>query len=354
MAKTKIAITQGDINGIGYELILKNFIDNKNLNNIVPIVYGSSKVLGYYKKHFNININSLNITNVDEAKNANLYVINCNSDDLKVEMGVSTDAAGLASYQALEKISEDLINEKIKIVVNLPVNSNNINDAGIIFSNHPDYFAKKTKVDNYIDILIKDDLRIALANDNNFGDDCNFVINKEILYNKLHVLNKSLKEDFLLDLPKIAVLGFPSMFQNANVNNINSEINNVIEKVKEEGIFAFGTYNADDFFGDYLFRKFDAVLSLNYEQAYIPFKIFANEDGIRYTAGLPFVSVAPINEVAYSNSGKNLTNEIAFRNAINFALDIFNNRKFTEDLQQNKMNSEVYAEDIKKINNIDE
>lgn len=352
MTKTKIAITHGDINGIGYELILKNFIDNKNINNIIPIIYGSSKILGFYKKLLNLNLNSLNINNVDDAKNSNLYVINCNSDDVKVELGLSTEDAGLASFQAIEKASEDLLNGKLQILVNLPLNNININNAGFVFNNSSEYIAKKSNVENYIDILIKDDLRIALVNNYNTINDYNY-INKENICNKLRVLNNSLKNDFLLDLPKIAVLGLSSILQNENINN-NLEINKAIELAKEEGIFAFGTYNADDFFGDYLFRKFDAVLALDYEQAYIPFKIFANEDGIKYTAGLPFISVAPINEVAYNNAGKNITNEIAFRYAINFAMDTLNKRLLNSELKQNKMNPEIYAEDIKKINTVDE
>ncbi|MDR2836408.1 MAG: 4-hydroxythreonine-4-phosphate dehydrogenase PdxA [Bacteroidales bacterium] len=354
MSKIKIGITQGDINGISYEIIIKNFSEPKNLSNIIPIIYGSSKVFSVHKKNTNLNVNSMIINSVEEAKNSNLHIINCNSEEIKVEIGRSTDVAGLASFQALEKSVSDLKDNKLNIIITNPVDVHNINEAGFDFISHSNYFTSKFKVENYLEILVKDNLRIAIVCDSTSVSDLHLDLSSEIILNKIELLNKTLKKDFLLDRPKIAVLGLNPFNKNLNVDEKTVNIVNAIEMANAKNIFVFGVYNAEDFFGNFEYNKFDAVLAMYHEQAYIPFKLLEREEGIKYTAGLPFLHVSPINEVSFDNAGKNLASEISFRHAIEFALDVLKNREYQDEIEKNKLKIGAFAEDIKSINQIDE
>ena len=355
MTRIKLGITHGDINGISYEIIIKAFSDLKKYNSIIPIIYGSPKIFGYYKKQTNININSILIKNIDEAKNIEFYMINCNSDDIKVDVGVSNEMSGLASYQAIEKSYLDLKEKKIDILITNPVNSNNINEAGFDFVNHSNYFASKFKVNNYVEILIKDDLKIALVNDTLPATELKEIVTKELIVNKLELLNNTLIDDFLIRKPKIAVLGInPFINKNIVEDDTSKNIISAIESAKARGIMAFGSYKADDFFENRDYIKFDAVLAMHYEQAYIPFKLIAYEYGVKYTAGLPFILTAPINETSYHISGKNIANEISLKNAVYLALDIIKNREFQAEAEENRLKVGDFAEDIKEINKIGE
>lgn len=355
MAKLKIAITHGDINGTNYEVILQTFSDLKNFNNIIPIIYGSPKVLGYYKKKTNLNVNTITINDALDAKNTNVFVINCNSDDIKVDLGSSTVIAGLAAYQAIEKVTMDLKKQKVDIVITSPINSENVIQAGLNLTNHNTFFAEKFNVNNYMVLLLKENLKIGIAT--NYCPIYNLkkILTKELILNKLILLNDTLKKDFLITKPKIAVLGIQNSINDFE-DDCSQTIIKAIEEAKTENInvLAFGPYIADNFFGNFEFNKFDAVLAMYHEQAYIPFKILALEDGVQYTVGMPFIHVAPISEVNYELAGKNIAPVSPFRNAVYLACDIIKNRIFQNEISQQKLDVAAFAEDIREINKIDE
>lgn len=342
MSRLKIGITHGDINGISYEVILKTLADPKIISNIVPIIYGSPKVLAYYKKAFNNNSQVISINTSEEAKARHINVLNCNSEDIKVEIGKSTEMAGLAAYQALEKAVQDLKNKNIDLIVTAPINKKNIQAAGFNFPGHTEFFAKEFNSENHLMILMNDIIKIGVVTGHIPITQVASTLTIKLIKDKITILNKSLKNDFLIRKPRIAVLSLNPHCGDEGL--IGNEEENIIipaiQQAKEENILAFGTYPADGFFGAALYKKFDAVLAMYHDQGLAPFKVIAFEDGVNYTAGLPIVRTSPAHGTAYDIAGKDIASEQSFRSALYKAIDIFNNRKLQAELEKGKLNIE--------------
>ncbi|MCK9254929.1 MAG: 4-hydroxythreonine-4-phosphate dehydrogenase PdxA [Bacteroidales bacterium] len=351
MSRLKIGITHGDINGISYEVIIKTLSDTRLISNIIPIIYGSPKVLAYYRKALNNNSQTITINSVEDAKARNINVINCNSDDVRVEMGLSTEMAGLASYQALEKAVQDLKSNKIDIIVTAPINKKNIQAAGFNFPGHTEFFAKEFNSKNHLMILMNDAIKIGVVTGHIPLSEVPSAISQELILEKLNTLNQSLKNDFLIKKPRIAVLSLnPHCGDDGLIGKEEKTIIiPAIEQAKNQDILAFGPYPADGFFGAALYKKFDAVLAMYHDQGLAPFKVIAFEDGVNYTAGLPIVRTSPAHGTAYEITGKNIASEQSFRSALYKAVDIYKNRNFQAELEKGKLNIEDLG-DIKEIN----
>lgn len=355
MSKIKIGITHGDINGVSYEIIIKALSDTRLINNFTPVIYGSPKVLAYYKKAFNNNIQTNTINSSDEIKPKDINILNCNSEDIRVEIGKSTEAAGLASYQALEKATEDLKNNKIDVLVTAPINKNNIQAAGFNFPGHTEYLAKEFGGEDHLMILMNEQIKIGVVTGHIPIKDVASTITKELILKKLNVLNETLKSDFVIGKPKIAVLSLnPHCGDQGVIGDEETEvIIPAIEEAKEKGILAFGPYPADGFFGAFEFKKFDAVLAMYHDQGLAPFKVIAFEDGVNYTAGLPIVRTSPSHGTAYEIAGENQASEQSFRNALYLAMDIYKNRNEQYHLEKNAVNIDEFK-DLSEINKTDE
>jgi 4-hydroxythreonine-4-phosphate dehydrogenase len=355
MSKIKIGISQGDINGIGYEVILKTLSDPRVLTNIIPIIYGSPKVLAYYKKALANNLPTVTINSADEASSKNIQIINCNSDDIRVEIGKSTEMAGLASYQALEKATKDLKDGKIDAIVTAPINKKNIQAAGFNFPGHSEYLANEFGNGEHLMLLVNDNIKIGVVTGHiPLGQVAN-TISKNLILQKIEVLNESLKNDFLIRRPRIAVLSLNPHCGDEGVIG-DEEITKIIPAInaaKEKNILAFGPYPADGFFGSLEFKKFDGVLAMYHDQGLAPFKVIAFDDGVNYTAGLPIVRTSPAHGTAYDLAGQDMANEQSFRNALLLAMDIYNNRNFQYDLDKEKINIAEFG-DLSEINKTDE
>ena len=351
MSRLKIGITHGDINGISYEVIIKTLSDTRLISNIIPIIYGSPKVLAYYRKALNNNSQTITINSVEDAKARNINVINCNSDDVRVEMGLSTEMAGLASYQALEKAVQDLKSNKIDIIVTAPINKKNIQAAGFNFPGHTEFFAKEFNSKNHLMILMNDAIKIGVVTGHIPLSEVPSAISQELILEKLNTLNQSLKNDFLIKKPRIAVLSLnPHCGDDGLIGKEEKTIIiPAIEQAKNQDILAFGPYPADGFFGAAFYKKFDAVLAMYHDQGLAPFKVIAFEDGVNYTAGLPIVRTSPAHGTAYEITGKNIASEQSFRSALYKAVDIYKNRNFQAELEKGKLNIEDLG-DIKEIN----
>jgi 4-hydroxythreonine-4-phosphate dehydrogenase len=351
MSKLKIGITQGDINGIGYEVILKTLSDPRVTGNHTPIIYGSPKVLAYYKKAFNNNIPTVTINNADEAKSRTINIINCNSEDIRVEIGKSTEMAGLASYQAMIKACEDLKNGKIDVLVTAPINKKNIQAAGFNFPGHTEYLAKEFESEDHLMILMNDIIKIGVVTGHVPISEVSEKVTKNLIIKKLKVLNDSLKNDFLIRKPRIAVLSLnPHCGDEGVIGNDEMEkIIPALEEAKKADILAFGPYSADGFFGAREFTKFDAVLAMYHDQGLAPFKVIAFDDGVNFTAGLPIVRTSPAHGTAYEIAGEGLASEQSFRSAFYSAIDIYDNRNFQYNLEKGKLNLADLG-DINEIN----
>jgi 4-hydroxythreonine-4-phosphate dehydrogenase len=343
----KVGITHGDINGIGYEIILKTFSDSRVAEICTPVIYGSSKIAAYHRKA--LGLPPLNINNISRAEDAGVNrvnIINCVHDDTKVELSKPTEIAGFAAIKALEAAVSDLKRGVIDVLLTTPVNKHTIRDKESDFTNHSEYLVKHfgNKRASTLTILIKDDLRIALATEAIPLAEIAPKITKGTLVEKLEILNRSLIRDFNIVKPRIAVLSLNPHAEDAGWvgNEEEAIIIPAMEEAEKKDIMTFGPYAAETFFGSQTYEKFDGVLAMYHDQGLAPFKTLVTENGLIYTAGLPVIRTSPIQGVEYDLAGRNIASEESFRQALYAALDIFRNRKMYEDGTQNPLRKQYF------------
>ncbi len=338
--KIKIGITQGDINGIGYEIIIKTLLDNRILDICTPVVYGSAKVAAYHRKTLNIGDFSMNIIkSPDDANLKRPNIINCLDDDIRVELGKSTPVAGEASYLALERAVDDLKAGKLDALVTAPINKYNIQSEKFKFSGHTEFLKDYFNVSDVLMLMTSHFLKVGLVTVHIPLQQVPSMISEEKIIQKSHILNQSLIEDFGIRKPKIAVLGLnPHAGEEGMLGNEEQEIiGPVIEKLKQEELSVFGPFSSDGFFGSGDYLKFDAILAMYHDQGLTPFKSIVMDEGVNYTAGLPVIRTSPAHGTAFELAGKNLANNSSFRNAIYTACDIYQNRKTYAEITKDPM-----------------
>ena len=325
----KIGLTQGDINGIGYEVILKVLADSRIFDSFIPIVYGQSKVFSYYKKNFGMeDMSYAVIRDASQAQARRINIINHTDEELKLEPGFSTATAGKASFAALKMATNDLRNGIIDAMVTAPINKSNIQSEQFKFKGQTDYIKSFFPDNEYITILVNHQMRIGFVTNHIPLKDVPAYINKDLIIKKLKLINNTLIKDFNIVAPKIAVLG---LNPHASDNNImGSEERDIIqpamEIAKSQGVMAFGPFPADGFFGSDAWRKYDGILSMYHDQGLTPFRVLAVDGGVSFTAGLPVVRTSTIHGTGYDIANKNIADPDAMRHAIYLAIDILNNR----------------------------
>ncbi len=327
--KLKIGITQGDINGIGYEVIIKTLEDNRILDFCIPIVYGSPKVAAYHRKMLDINL-SLNLINsAAEANEKRANIINCTDDEIKVEISRSTEAAGEASFAALEKATQDLKDGLIDAIVTGPINKKNIQSANFHFPGHNEYLEEKFgKKGDALMLMVNEFMRVAVVTGHIPVSQIASSLSTEKILDKIKSLNTSLKKDFGVMKPRIAVLGLnPHAGDEGVIGDEESTIiSPAIKAALEKGIICVGPLPADGFFGSSNFQNYDGILAMYHDQGLIPFKALSMESGVNFTAGLNIVRTSPAHGTAYDKAGLNIASEVSFREALYAAYDIVNNR----------------------------
>jgi len=326
----KIGITHGDINGIGYEIILKTLFDTRMNEMITPIVYGSSKVASYHRKLLNIGDFSFNIIkHADQAVLKRSNLINIVDTEVKVDIGESTSIASEMAILSLEMATSDLKAGKLDAIVTAPINKSNIHSDKFNFPGHSEYFAKQFGVEDFLMFMVSPVIRIGVVTGHISISEVPQKISKSLILKKIMMMNRSLVEDFGIRRPKIAVLGLnPHAGDEGILGKEDGEvIFPAIRDAFEKNILAFGPYPADGFFASGQFQKFDAVLAMYHDQGLIPFKILAHNEGVNFTAGLPYVRTSPAHGTAYEIAGKDLANPDSFRHSIYCAMDIVSNRK---------------------------
>lgn len=333
MAENKnfvIGITQGDINGISYEVIIKSLSDNRIMELCTPVVYGLSKVASYHKKYMDLPDFSFQFTKTAEqlsTKRPNL--INLYDEEVKLELGTSTKIAGQMSERSLYAAGRDLKNKLIDAIVTAPVNTSNIQSDKFKFAGHTEFFEHYFggKENPAMMLLVAEGIRVGFVTNHLPMSNVAGEITTEKVLQKLEILNRSLRQDFALDNPTIAVLalnphtGDDGLFGKEEIDAIQPAVNQAFHN----GINAFGPFPADSFFATGSYRKFDAVLAMYHDQGMIPFKLLG-KDGVNFTAGLPIVRTSPAHGTAYDIAGKNIADPQSMRNAIYLALDILRNR----------------------------
>lgn len=336
----RVGITHGDINGIGYEVILKTLLDPRVLEMCTPIIYGSPKVAAYHRKALDINNLSLNHIRVaGESHSRKINIINCVDENVRVELGKSTREAGESSFNALDCACRDLEEGIIDVLVTAPINKDNIQSENFNFPGHTEYLAERFKAPDYAMLMISETMKVGVVTTHLPIAQVASAITQEAILSKLRILDQTLRQDFSLNKPKIAVFGLnPHAGDNGLLGSEEKEIIiPAIDKAKNEGIIALGPYPADGFFGSNDYRKFDAILAMYHDQGLIPFKLASFERGVNYTAGLPVIRTSPSHGTAYAIAGEDKASPESFRQALYLAIDIHKNREIYNEISKNPL-----------------
>jgi 4-hydroxythreonine-4-phosphate dehydrogenase len=325
-----IGISLGDFNGIGPEVILKTLSDSRILKLYTPVVYGSYKVLAKYKRISETEEVVFNsVRNIEGINPKKVNLITCWEEDYEVAPGKVTEQAGKCALISLQKAVEDVMGGKTDAIVTAPINKLNIQSPEFSFPGHTEYLTAKAGLTDSLMLLVTENLRVGVVTGHIPLSEVRNQISKEKIAAKLSMMHKSLKDDFGIQKPKIAVLGLnPHAGENGLLGKEEQEmIVPLIEELKNKGILAYGPFPADGFFGMHHYKKFDAVLAMYHDQGLIPFKTLAFDSGVNFTAGLPFVRTSPDHGTAYDIAGKNIASEGSFREALYLAYEIVKAKK---------------------------
>jgi 4-hydroxythreonine-4-phosphate dehydrogenase len=354
--KTIIAgISHGDINGIGYEVIIKALMESTINEICVPVVYGSPKVAAYHRKALNINNFSFNnIRSAEEANPKRANLINCLDDNIRVELGKSTPQGGEAALISLEKAVSDINNGKIDVLVTGPIDKKNIQSEKFQFSGHTEYLKSKAGAGDVLMFMIGESVRIGVATGHVPLSKVPAMITPDLLLSKLRLMNQSLIIDFGIRRPRIAVLGLnPHAGDDSLLGTEEAEvITPAIQQALKENMLVFGPFAADGFFGAGSFAKFDGILAMYHDQGLTPFKALSFDTGVNFTAGLPFVRTSPVHGTAFQIAGKGEASENSFRQAIYLACDIFRNRQMYAEIARNPLRHqeiEIHADRVDEL-----
>ena len=322
--KIRVAITHGDTNGIGYELIFKTFAEPEMLELCTPIIYGSPKIAAYHRKAMNTQANFSIINKAEDAHDGRVNLLACFDDEVKVDLGIPTKESGAAALKALARAMTDFRSQLFDVLVACPVNPASMSDANFTYRGLKHY--SETSIGDgakAVKMMINESMRIALATDGLAIKDVPSHITEELLMAKLRTVNEAMKRDFRLSNPRIGVLALNSTANGEEEKNI---IGPAVCKAADEGINAYGPYAADEYFGENIYDAFDVTLAMYDDQAIIPFTTLMQNDGIYYVASLPLVCTAPAQTPSFDAAGQGISDESALRHAIFEAIDIVRNR----------------------------
>lgn len=350
--KVRIGITHGDVNGISYEVILKTFQDQRTLDDQFVILYGISKVASYHQKTIQGQATFINVIKApDDASVKKLNLINIYAGEVKIELGKPSSKAGEVAYYALESVVRDMKNDLIDAVVTAPINKKTIHSEKFSFPGHTEYFAQQFEVEDYLMLMVSKNLRIGVVTGHVPLSEVPGKLSTELIMSKVRVMNESLKKDFAIRKPKIAVLGLnPHAGDNGLLGKEEQEvIIPALNKLKEENILVFGPYPADGFFATDQVSKFDGILAMYHDQGLIPFKTLAFDRGVNFTAGLPIVRTSPAHGTAYELAGKDQASPASFSEALYLAEEIYRNRREYEELTSDPVHD--YLNEIESGNN---
>lgn len=359
--KIRVGITHGDINGVGYEVILKTFSDPTMLELCTPVVYGSPKVAAYHRKAMEIQTSFSIVNSAEEVQDGRVNVVNCIEEELKVELTKPTLEAGKAALAALERALADYREGLFDVLVTAPINKHTIQSDAFHFPGHTEYIEERVgEGQKALMILLKGDFRVALVTGHVPVRDIAGELTKELIMEKMEIFHRSLKKDFGIDNPRIAVFSLnPHAGDNGLLGTEEQEV--IIPAMKEmiaRGVQCFGPYPADGFMGSGNYTHFDGILAMYHDQGLAPFKALAMDEGVNFTAGLPIVRTSPAHGTAYDIAGKGIASEDSFRQAVYVAMDVFRNRTWEKEISARPLRKQYYEKrddsDKLKLDSIEE
>ena len=334
--RPRVAITHGDTNGVGYEVILKTFVEPAILELCTPIIYGSPKVAAYHSKALNLETPFTVISDASDAKDDQLNLLATFDEEIKIDLGQPTAESAQAALKAIDRSLEDYGKGLYDVLVTAPVFKNSIQG----FNGHTAYIESKIGEGKHgLTVLMNDDLRVSLVTNNVAIKDVAESITKQKIVDKALLFHQALRRDLRVSSPRIAVLALnPRCGEDGVLGTEEQEI--IIPAINElvgQGLQVFGPYAADDFFGRSSYYRFDGVLAMYHDQGQTPFKAVAYENGVRFTTGLPLVRTAPAHGANFAAAGKGITDEQSLRNAIYTAIDVWRNRQNYDEPLQNPL-----------------
>lgn len=346
MQKPVIGITCGDLNGIGTELIIKTFSDHRLLEHCTPVIFASNKLINFYRKsvpdaHFNYQ----SIKDFSKLNHKQINIFNCWEDEVTINPGQLSDIGGRYAVISLQAAMQALKEQHIQGVVTAPIHKKNVQSADFNYTGHTPFFKDAAGVSDVLMLLYADNLRVALVTEHLPIKEVAPGITRGAILSKLSLLHQTLRRDFGIDKPKIAVLGLnPHAGDEGLIGNEEEQIIKPAIKEAKRDKLVFGPYSADAFFARRSFNQFDAVLAMYHDQGLIPFKTIAVGEGVNYTAGLPFVRTSPDHGTAFDIAGKNIADPTSFMTAVFECVDIINRRAEYDERNKNplrKITSEV-------------
>ena len=359
--KIRVGITHGDINGVGYEVILKTFSDPTMLELCTPVVYGSPKVAAYHRKAMEIQTSFSIVNSAEEVQDGRVNVVNCIEEELKVELPKPTPEAGKTALAALERALADYREGLFDVLVTAPINKHTIQSDAFHFPGHTEYIEERVgEGQKALMILLKGDFRVALVTGHVPVRDIAGELTKELIMEKMEIFHRSLKKDFGIDNPRIAVFSLnPHAGDNGLLGTEEQEV--IIPAMKEmiaRGVQCFGPYPADGFMGSGNYTHFDGILAMYHDQGLAPFKALAMDEGVNFTAGLPIVRTSPAHGTAYDIAGKGIASEDSFRQSVYVAMDVFRNRAWEKEISARPLRKQYYEKrddsDKLKLDSIEE
>ena len=339
--KLIVGITQGDGNGISYEVIIKALADERILDMCTPVIYGSSKIFGFYKKslHDLDPINTNIITSAKDIHPKRVNILNCLPENVFVEPGQPTPESAKCAMISLECAVKDIKAGLIDVLVTAPINKLAMSNEGFGYTGHTEYLQKEFGVDDVTMLMSTNRLKVGVVTSHIPLKDVPTAITTDKILSKLRLMKQSLQRDFGIREPKLAVLGLNPHCGDGGL--LGDEEKNIImpavQKAMDEGILAFGPYSPDGFFGLGNYLKFDAALAMYHDQGLIPFKALAFEEGVNFTVGLPVVRTSPDHGTAYEMAGRDLANPLSMKASIYMAIDIYHRREQYDALMAGRM-----------------
>ena len=338
--KIIVGISLGDLNGIGVEVILKTFEDNRMLDFCTPVIFGSSKIISFHKKALNNSIQINEITSIDEINHAKLNLLNIWNEDVEVEIGKASKVSGEYAAKSLEHSVDQLKKNKIDVLLTAPINKETIQSETFCFPGHTEFLEEKLDGKSLM-ILMTNELKIGLITGHIPIAKVAETISPELIKEKVEIMHQSLRQDFGINKPKIAVLGLNPHCGDKGVIGKEEDliIKPTIDHIKENGKLVYGPYSADGFFGSKTYEKFDGILAMYHDQGLAPFKALSFGNGVNYTAGLSEIRTSPDHGTGFDIAGKNIADPSSFKAALFTAIDVFKSRKEYKELTKNPLKS---------------
>ena len=333
-----VGISIGDLNGIGSEVILKTFEDTRMLELCTPVIFANAKIVSFLRKELNIDIAIHGIDKIEQLVVGKINVLNVWREGLNLELGKNDDVVGSYAIKSFVAATKALKEGLVDVLVTAPINKYNIQSEDFKFPGHTDYLDKELEGDALM-LMVHDDLRVGLLTDHVPVNEVAKHLNEKLISSKIKTIIQTLKQDFEIEKPKVAVLGLnPHSGDNGVIGQEEEKIiKPALKKLFEAGNMVFGPFSADGFFGSAQYEKYDAVIATYHDQGLIPFKTLSFGNGVNYTAGLNKIRTSPDHGTAYEIAGKGVANHESFKEAVYLAIDIFKKRNDYQELIKNPL-----------------